>query len=204
MADKKLAHNVRVGAREDMDLFKAVPCIEYDIGMLSRIDFLVYTAVQQFNKHHDIIRLLADIEPAFKDVSFKEWMTANKIQKPNLTKLYKKHIKDIKIIQEREKYSKRNKFLEKLFNCLDEIEYGEKTQLLASAGKIMELDKFIESLIKEHLENTSVKINSQELLESDLKLLRMNLNIYSKEMNEKHSIWIGIPTTRRVELKEVK
>ena len=204
LVDKKLAHNVRIGAREDMDLFKAVPCIEYDIGMLSRIDFLVYGAVQEFNKHKNIIRLLADIGPAFKDVSFEEWIEANKIQKPNLMKLYEKHIKDIKIIQKKEKYSKRNEFLEKLFNCLDEIEYGEKTQLLANAGKIIELDEFIKSIITKNLENVSIKISSQELLESGLKLLRMNLNIYSKEMNEKHSIWIGIPTTRRVELKEVE
>ncbi len=203
LADKGMLDLLVIGAREDMDVFKAIPAIEYDIGQLSKIDFLVYGAIQQFNKHRKMTRLLADIEPAFKDRSFKEWMNKNKIKKSAIQKLREKYSAEIKVIQSEPRYLKRTEFFEKLFDCLDKIEYGKKTQDLAAHGKIRELNKHIKSLLKENLGNITVYIGNQELLDYGLKLLRMNINIHSKEINEKHSIWLGIPTSRYVGLEEV-
>lgn len=212
MEIEKASNLIRIGAREDMDMFKAIPATYYNIGMLSRFDFIIYDAVQKFNQNKNIVNLLLELEPAFEDDSFIEWKRKNGITHPIIMKLYRKYKKNIETLRTDSKYQRRKKFFDKLFSTLDQIEYGEQTQDFArkiGEGDIDENDersikKLISFIIENNLENVSVKIDNIDLLQHGLKLLRMELTIYERQLSESYSIWIGIPTARRVKLDEVE
>jgi len=201
---------VRIGAREDMDAFKAIPATYYNLGMLSRYDFIIYDAVQKFNQHKNIVNLLLDLEPAFTDRSYIEWKLKNGITNPIIMKLFNKYKKNIEALKINPKYQNKNKFLNILFNTLDQIEYGKQTQDFVrnidniEDNNIINIRNIISSIIERNVENISIKIDNIDLLQDELKLLRMELNIYEPTLRENYGIWIGIPTARRVKLNEVE
>jgi len=213
MDKKNLTHLIRIGAREDMDKYKAIAATYYDIGMLSRFDFIIYDAVQKFNQHKNIVKFLLALEPAFKDRSYEEWKNENDIEYPVIFELYLKYKKSIENLKTASSYKRRNKILKDLFEILDEIEYGRKTQDLAKKidennvhtyNENNEIIKYITNIFKNNISNIYISIANIELLYDGLKLLRMELNIYSQELNENFNIWIGIPTIRYIRLDEVE
>jgi hypothetical protein len=60
---------VPVGGREDMDKFKDIAGNHTSDGRLDPTDAVVYYAIQQYNGHLDISRVLATIAAAFQDDS---------------------------------------------------------------------------------------------------------------------------------------
>ncbi|MCK5476571.1 MAG: hypothetical protein KAI55_01485, partial [Candidatus Aenigmarchaeota archaeon] len=200
---------LRIGSREDMDAFKAIPAVYYDIGMMSNYDFIIYEAVQRYNYHRNIVQLLLDIEIAFNDKTLQEWKNKVKIQHPCFLSLHKKYKSKMNILKKTAEYSQRMKFLDNLFEALDIIEYSEQIQRKAKniwAKNIEEskkdIKKTIEKIISSYLPNTKTNIEHIELLNYDLKLLRMQIQIQHE--NKNYGVWVGIPTARRVNIQEVK
>ncbi len=202
---------IRIGAREDMDVFKAIPAVYYDIGMLSRYDFLIYDAVQKFNQHKNMPRFLSELEPAFSDISFQNWMEKHNIKNPTILHQKKKCKLKIEEIKKGRNYQRKNKFFKELFSTLDKIEYGREMQSFArqisknglNKNKRKIIQKRISQIITQNLMNTSTSVNNIDHLPHGLQLLRMELNINNTEISESFSIWIGIPTSRRVKIEEI-
>jgi len=56
---------IRIGAREDMDDVIKVPAVYCKDGLFDQFDFILYDAIQQFNRHHNIFKLYAVIKSTF-------------------------------------------------------------------------------------------------------------------------------------------
>mgnify|MGYP006291008975 CR=1 FL=1 len=54
---------LRIGGRYDMYEAERIPGVysQEVVGMLDQYDFLVYNSVMAYNRHHDLVRLLADV-----------------------------------------------------------------------------------------------------------------------------------------------
>ena len=74
---------VRIGAREDMDDVRKMPAIYRKDGKFCQYDYIVYGAIQEFNRHRSIEQVLGTIVLAYRHreedlldgptSSFKEW-----------------------------------------------------------------------------------------------------------------------------------
>ncbi|MBN1996622.1 TIR domain-containing protein [candidate division KSB1 bacterium] len=71
----KVYPSIRIGAREDMDDVIKVPGIYRDDGRLDQFDFILYDAVQSYNRHHDLNALYAMIERTYPDDSLPQLMS---------------------------------------------------------------------------------------------------------------------------------
>ncbi len=60
---KDIFLRIRIGAREDMDEIIKVPAVYNDDGYrFDTFDFILYSAMQQFNQHHDLSKIYATIQ----------------------------------------------------------------------------------------------------------------------------------------------
>jgi radical SAM enzyme (TIGR01210 family) len=200
---------VRIGSREDMDVFKDIPATHYKIGMLSRYDFIIYDAVQKYNQHHNISKMLSDIETALKDRSLEDWQNDTEIKNPVFISLFEKYREKIEEHKNTTEYKKRERFLNIIFVILDKIEYSEESQRKAREIWSKNLNKskksikkYIEDMILIFIPEAKIEISNLEVLDYDLKLLRMQIKINYE--NQDYAIWIGIPTARRVKIEEVE
>jgi radical SAM enzyme (TIGR01210 family) len=209
--EEGLANAMRIGAREDMDLLRAMPAIYHPNGMLSRFDFVLYDAVQQFNAHHSIDMFLADIEPALGDSSYQNWRAAVSLDGLALERLYADREAAIRGLRQNASFRARRRFLGALFRCLDDVEYGEVVQrflrLQATSGAPDWLDaaaEMVREQLQGSLENVAVSLASVQALDDPLGLIQMELNLYSYATASYHSVWINIPSRDRVSLPAVE
>ena len=208
LEEANASKGARIGVREDMDTFKAIPATYHNTGMLSQYDFIIYDAVQRYNQQHDMAKLLFDIEIALNDKSLDEWKEKTGIDKPCFLSLYDQHKGLIGKYRETPESGKRREFLDIIFKALDEIEYGEETQMKAREvwsknllGSKEEIKKCIRNIGLKYAPDTKFEADNLEVLPGNLGLLRMQIKINYK--NQKYGIWVGIPTTMRLPLKEI-
>lgn len=211
---------VRIGAREDMDRYFEIPVIYYKTGerkgMLSRYDFLIYEAVQNYNIHHNFRKVLIPLlNKALKDSSLDDWKEEIGIKYPFFMRYYDEYKKEIEKEKKKHKdyFDSKENLTNKLVNVLNMIEYGYDFQQLAEeyqksgAEEIRILNKITEK-IKDLIEkeigipHDKIKINDKDIalmqLREDWILLRMHIKILTQYNgdNDDRSIWIGIPTKR--------
>ncbi len=204
------AEGLRVGAREDMDDFKAIPANYHKIGMISQFDFIVYNSVQRYNSHRSIVKLLGDIEMAVDDDrSLEDWQESSGIVDPEFLNLYETHRDNIDAYQATDEFVERQNLYNGLFNVLDDLEYGSDIQESARESWRHDVDSSPEEIVRDvqwishlHLDDARVQVRDLDLVPGGLELLRMRLDIdYG---GETHAIWAGIPTAREVRLDEVQ
>ncbi len=202
-------YDLRVGLREDMDDFVDIPGVYYRCGMLSQYDFIIYDAVQRFNKHQNIVEMLAEIEVALEDKTLSEWMSECNVIEPAFLRLYDEYEGDIRNFKMRDEYRRRSVFLESLFTALDEVEYGEGIQRMARERWAKDTQRYrdeieceVRRIVVSHIPETCVVVKWAEVMSSGLRLLRLKINVNHEGYN--YGMWIGIPTVRRVRLDEVK
>lgn len=215
-----LGNLIRIGAREDMDKYLEIPAVYYKNGnkkgLLSRYDFLIYEAVQDYNTHHNFKRTLIPlIETAFKDPTLDEWKEETGINSPFFMKYFDEHRGEIEDERNKNKelFDSKDILTHKLVKILNTIEYGKDFQHLAKEYQKSEYNKIqilneitskAKKLIEEDIgiQYEKIKINDKDIalmqLHEDWNLLRIHIKILVKyNGNEDYrSIWIGIPTTR--------
>jgi radical SAM enzyme (TIGR01210 family) len=215
-----ISNFVRIGAREDMDRYFEIPAVYYKNGdkkgMLSRYDFLIYEAVQEYNSHHNFKRTLIPlIGTAFKDSSLDEWKKDIKIEYPFFIRYYEEYTEEIEyeLNSNVKFYEAKKNITNKLIDVLNIIEYGEVFQQLAekyqknSSERMQTLDKItlkIKELIEKNLgiPYQKIKINDKDIalmqLHEDWNLLRMHIKISTQcnGIKDTRSVWVSIPTTR--------
>ena len=212
---------VRIGAREDMDRYFDIPAAYYhngsQTGMLSRVDFLLYEAIQKYNAHHNFTRLMAELTPSLKDSSLQDWKQEMDLPNPAFIQYLTKFRDEIS--DERNSkhafYINKESFDDKLRASLDNVEYGNSFQSMArnyrETRNFKDLEQ-ITGLIKQQLSQdlnipiTRIKINDKDiaLLSDDLQMLRMHIKLpaHYNSASDVRSIWIGIPTLRNITLTE--
>ena len=110
-------------------------------GMLHKYDFIIYDAMMAFNVHHNISRLLADLDEAIVQDCFIRWkedMFKNSNQ-CSLCKHYsQKYSRPIKFLKKTKSYKNKAKKQERIFRALDQIQYEnmEVRGLLSPAIKL--------------------------------------------------------------------
>jgi len=215
----KISNNIRIGAREDMEVIEKVPAIYRNDGTFNQYDFWIYDSIQKFNSDHDIIRLLSDVQAVKdKDIDFslQSWQDHIGLESSMIDEFLK--IKEKKIVKYRKKdiQIKREIFMCKVFEFLDALELVEESQSFASNLKTQHInnsdsiEKYstdYSSSIKDNIENflyDKVKIffGSNYEIEvmmwffekDDRKMLRIYSQLYNISEKCIHDIWVGIPT----------
>ncbi|MGE5340479.1 MAG: hypothetical protein ACM3SY_03265 [Candidatus Omnitrophota bacterium] len=211
---------LRIGAREDMDRYFDIPAAYYKQGdkrgMLSRYDFLLYEAVQEFNIHHDFFRTLIPLAHIFHDTSLDHWQSEIGLDEPVFLRLIRDHHPTIALIREQKKeyYDQKDLFTTKLTDVLTRIEYGVHFQELAQQyshsqnyGDLEQLTRDIKDLLHRELDilPKHIKINNKFIafIHNELRILRMHIKIVVKhnDFQDVRSIWIGIPSKKFIAWK---
>jgi len=205
---KNLENNIRVGAREDMDVIEKVPAIYNRDGTFNQYDFWVYDAVQQFNAYHDIYRFFADIMAVIeKSDSYDQWKSKVGIEYPAIKKCIEKYEKEIVEYRLSGARAGREAFLSKVFEVLDEIELEPKSHSFAQKialniqkhpNKIQvikeDIQIFINDAFHEKMHNSNVHVYMYHLERDSRKMLRVYFQLQNVQDQTIHDIWVGIPT----------
>lgn len=201
---------IRIGGREDMHVSKSIPAV-YDskfgsLGMLSKIDFRLYYAVQKFNTHKNITRLLEDIKTCLNTESFKKWKEEEiNLLSPQIVKDAEDLIADIKPDRVEEE------FLNGLEEVIENFEYSESSQsfikVLSAEFNVIEdakqkiLDYILEKIHQkfEFIQREHVELISIEYIKNEHKnikkpeLFRLEISIFNPVTKKIYDIWTFIP-----------
>ena len=207
---KKIDTLVKIGGREDMDDFRSLPAIYNSFGMISQYDFMVYWAIQQYNKDKNIVKLLSLVSLAFEDPALKRWQKNIGVKQPCFLTTYKKNIKKIKAYQKTKTHQKIVKIIKNIFKALDEIEYGETSQQKAQIWAYAlwqqekverEITDYASKIFKKFLRVSRLKVKFVELVEYKIELLRMQ--IIFEYQGKNYGMWTAIPTKTKVRLEDM-
>jgi hypothetical protein len=197
---------VRVGARADMDIVEKVPAVYDPDGTFNRWDFILYEAVQHFNVHSSVPRLLAEIDGALSNTSFGHWKTRMGFRESAIEKCSKENAHDIEKAKTEEKQRFSKEFMSKLSVVLDGIERGPRgirlaQKLMRARGRSSpdeirgNVQKFIEREFQRVAGNILPKV-LEVCFESDHPgLLRIFFSVH--DPSHAHNlcyVWAGIPT----------
>ena len=201
----KLSSNIRIGAREDMDIIEKVPAIYNHDGTFNQYDFWVYDAIQKFNLDKDFKRLLADIQVVVEEDydSFSRW--EKKIHKSMIPYYLNLFEEEIKEIRNEENQKRREIFLHNLFVVLDKIELKKDFHLFAKKLKKEQkterkiIQNKIEIKINEKVKEVmpgfyEAKVNAHFFEKDKPQMLRVYFQLRNAAERSSHDIWVGIPT----------
>jgi len=216
----KLSNNIRIGAREDMEVIEKVPAIYRSDGTFNQYDFWVYDSIQKFNSDHDLIRLLSDVQAVIDkdfDLSFQSWKEQIGLKNTMIDEYLNAKRKTILKYRKKDIHIKREQFMCKVFEFLDALELVEESQNFASNLKNqlknnsdLANDKNIANInktIKDNLENFlydkvkhffgsnyEIEVLMWFFEKDDRKMLRIYSQLYNISEKCIHDIWVGIPT----------
>lgn len=197
---------VRVGSRNDMDVIEKVPAVYDKNGMFSKWDFVLYEAVQRFNVHGSVERLLLEIEDALSDKSFHDWKQRLGLQVTAIEACCQKYAFEIEQLKGRTDNRSKKAFFSQVFSALNRIEYEVKgmwfAKILAhrqgryTAEEIKaEVQEFIEGEFQEVTKDVQIKVVDVYFEVDGTRLMRICLQIRDKKKKDAlYDVWIGIPT----------
>ena len=200
------ANKVRVATREDMDQFCAIPAATYSNGMVSRVDFVLYNAIQEYVKHRNIIKLLIEVESAFDDQSFLDWKQEIGLKVPNSLKIIELY-KD-KMIQSKSslEYNQYVGNIAEIRKMLDGVEYSENFKnkitdflpnqpndsLEISSHHLDSLQRVISRRIIELLPKIQlISVNNFSIASSGIQSVRFQIKFSLGE--RPYTVWAHIP-----------
>lgn len=206
LAQEAVGLPVRVGTREDMDIFEKVPAVYHANGMFSKWDFILYGAVQHYNTHGSPARLLAEIGDAVSDRSFPAWKARLGLRTTAIEQMRSSLAEDIAGIQSERGGRARRAFLRQVFAGLERLEYGGRSlrfarelrgrgRLLPDADLVAGVHRLVESELSQVLSGFSLKVLDARLERDAPGLLRICLQIKDSTTRDSlHHVWFGIPT----------
>jgi len=203
----RLESNIRIGAREDMEIIEKVPAIYREDGTFNQFDFWVYDAIQRFNADHNILRLFADIQAVFEgdqENSFQSWRNGTGIETPAISICIDLLQKRIRRYRNKKKQKDREYFLHELFKALDTIELDNSSYSFAKSLKKSseskenikeDIELFINKAIQKILgRNYEAEINMFFFERDEREMLRVYFHLFNVSDKCVHDLWAGIPT----------
>ena len=200
------AGEVRVGAREDMDVIEKIPAVYDPNGLFNKYDFVLYEAIQWYNEHQSLTYVLADVADAMKQRGFERWRAALGLEETAIERCSSALADEIKKQEESVEHKQRKIFLAQIFNVLSHIEYDQESQKFAKAivkridwrdkkAFRAEVDEFVDTRFREILQDVGVEVIDFNLERDHPKLLRLYIGIrHLNTKTESYDVWVGIPT----------
>lgn len=200
-----LSTNIRIGAREDMDIIEKVPAIYNRDGTFNQYDFWVYYAVQQFNSDHDFVRFLANIQVVLeRDESFMDWKRQVGIDMPAISKCIESLAIEIDTVRNQDSQKRMEYFLLQVFDVLDMIELiPESHEFARTLKKQKKLDletqkrrieEFINDKFRQSISNVYAEVNMFFFERDNRHMLRVYFQLRNFMEKTSYDIWVGIPT----------
>jgi len=212
-----LHSNIRIGAREDMDIIEKVPAVYCQDGTFNRYDFWIYDAVQRFSADKDILALLCDIQRVLEGersldrdengdekTSFKVWKRDTRINEPAIDTCLDLLKGQIARKRRSRRQKLREAFLDSVFKVLDRIELPASSQTFARELRCEDSEEKSKKKAIERFINKHVKSVLSSKYETDVRMIfferagRRLLRVYFQLINAEdkclHDIWVGIPT----------
>jgi hypothetical protein len=201
-----LATNIRVGAREDMDVIEKVPAIYNHDGTFNQYDFWVYDAVQQFSANHDFARLLADLQVVQESglSLFDNWKRDAGIGESATAECMKRMEAEIDKVRGGANQKTREQFLKEVFDVLDAIELHRESHEFArrlqeqkkmdSERKKSEIEEFVNDKFEPQISEVYAEVRRFFFERDDRQMLRIYVQLRHLVQRTCHDIWIGIPT----------
>lgn len=191
---KDIYPRIRIGAREDMDEIIKVPAIYRKDGRFDQFDFIVYDAIQNFNRHHNLDLVYGIIEEIYKGKnlskllgqrsSLKQWIS-NELSFKDIP--YKQESENSAILtffenrrkQMKESVNKEKKYLEAhflkiAFDAMDIIEgYADDSpEIISQIKAIISKETSIKSIM---INKRIAKILSKIFYQRGLKLFHIEV-----------------------------
>jgi radical SAM enzyme (TIGR01210 family) len=201
---------VRFGSRDDMHIPETIPGV-YDnqfgsAGMLNKIDFRLYNAVQQFNIHKDMSQFLQEIKVSFENPSFKNWK--DELVNLLLTQLEKDadELQIENIVQTREE-----EFLNVLEDLVQTLQYSTEAQIFF--GSLLkkysclkeahaEIKNYILTILAQkinYIKEQDIQIKSADFVANKLPhvkkpdIFKIEINVFNNNIRRNYSVSLHIP-----------
>jgi len=206
---------IRIGAREDMDIFKAIPAI-YNGHGLSKIDPVLYNAVQKFNlRNHkgepDIHLFIASVKQVINDPSFDEWCIKTfKTTSSLIKKLCEELDYEVRQISDSENLQHRKFINTAMINIVSSITTDSHIRKIADNIQLnwhshdpilrqsfnQSLFPIVTKIIQQYipsLSETDILIDQVQYVPNPPPTLRFEVNIKNITNFEEDDIWIILP-----------
>jgi len=208
---------IRIGARDDMDDVLKVPAVYQNDGRYDQFDFILYDAIQEFNKHQDIFKIYAIIKGTYpKGIqhltrfrsSLSDWAENDlKTETTSILSFISKY--ESKIDQSLDAVSTRLEasFLKDTYHALDKIEgYDIDESSVQKINKIVKNIRWpIEDKAKEQISNVIYQsfhhkdrtLFNIKVLDTKIEpdgLIRIFFEAVDFLSGRKFPIWSGVPS----------
>ena len=195
---------IRIGAREDMDIIERVSGIYNLDGTFNQYDFWCYDAIQKYNCGNNFIQFISNIFFIIEnDDSFYKWKLDNNIVNSVIQECFEKYLDEIHKYRKSRLQIEYEKYYTSIYRVLDELELTEnshkfalkfrKENPLMTPKGLKDLEVFISQRFSA-IPHTQIVVNNYYHEKTLRKILRVYFDLINFENHEKHDIWIGIPT----------
>ncbi|OHB67579.1 MAG: hypothetical protein A2Y77_10015 [Planctomycetes bacterium RBG_13_62_9] len=208
LRQKDIRLPVRIGAREDMDIVQKVPALYNADGMFNKWDFVLYEAVQHFNIHRALPRLLAEVDEMFSDTSFDIWKKHLGLTSSAIDDCRARLAPEIVQAKQGSDERSRSVFLGKIFAALNRIEYSEKgrryartlarrTRRHGTEEMRASVERFVRGEFRRIAKDFWVRVQDVYFEVDEPQLMRVSLQVRDLSVKGSlYSVWTGIPTGR--------
>ncbi len=202
--------NIRIGAREDMEIIEKVPAIYKPDGTFNQYDFWIYDSIQQYNADNNIIRLLYDVKTVIdkdKESSYEVWKNKIELDKFAIEECINLQEKKIHKYGKIEQQINRDQFLQNIFNALDTLELDKSSQNFANKFKSEFLSNIDEEIMKRNLtefineklqsvlgNDYEADVNMFYFEKDNRQMLRIYFQLFDLVKRTSRDMWAGIPT----------
>ncbi len=200
----------RIGAREDMDVFKAIPGV-YEGNVLSPVDPVLYNAVQHFNRQprglQGLVNLLAEISTVTDDRSFGRWQAVARRWAPKTAQLIREldiEIRAAKTEMEEDGYLHRLEAIRQIAPHLQESPVLHEA-VLAVKGRWHaddpdlreELSRIVEPAVHEavgrflpEMRAEDVRVDQVQYVDEPPESVRFEVNIGTEQDTSRIDLWV--------------
>lgn len=213
---------IRVGSRQDMDDVRKMPAAYRWDGKLSKYDFIVYGAIQEFNHLRELPLVVGLLDAAYQDQnqdmlqpgsSFMRWADGfeQMAGEPSAILGFMESQRQAMEASVAEKRTLRHRDLNRgLFRVLDILEHETKDRvkrrlrrlkayLLEEPGRGDEVLRKIEEVVRDEfvgvprVQDAFVRVEEFEFEDDEDELLRIELDVTDVRAWESHSVFATIP-----------
>jgi radical SAM enzyme (TIGR01210 family) len=206
--EKRYKISIRVGGRNDMCEIADVAAIRTAIGMFAPVDFIVYDAVQRFNRHGNEAEFAVDLKTAIKDCSYTYWKASLGVKETALDRLMIKMSSYGSDLTNPAAYKPGKDVIRRCYSALNEIEYSNFSQNKAleiakqrNGSNLEDIIPHVSAIFRKNLLDV-IAIRRVKILDNYLGLLQIEFSVIDSHRVVRQPIhgWLGIPTRIRVPL----
>jgi len=213
---KEIFNHIRIGAREDMDDVLKVPATYREDGRYDQFDFILYDAIQEFNRHKSIFKIYAIIKETYPGgiehliqfkSSFTYWLNYDlKNENSSIASFFIENYEEIEQALDSNITRLEASFLKDTYRALDRIEGYEIDQ--SAVEKINEVVKnttwplkdeekvLLSKVIYQSFHQENRVLFSTRVLDAKIEpdgFIRIFFEAFDFISGRKFPIWCGVP-----------